>query len=210
MVIRILFFLVAVAVASQAQQREFGLLGGGGFLDEASLQGAAVPLTAGFRSGPAVGAWIGQDLYSHWSGEIRYLFEKSDALLRSGSTTAAFAGQAHVVHYDIVWNQRSRGERVRPYLAAGGGIKIFQGTGTETAYRPLMQYAYLTRTQELKPLASVGGGVKVRLGGRMLLRLDCRDQITPFPRKIVTPADGIKVRNWLNDLVPTIGVSWLF
>jgi hypothetical protein len=52
--------------------------------------------------------------------------------------------------------------------------------------------------------------MKFRLGRRMVLRIDIRDQITRFPRKMVTPAAGMKLDGWLHDLVPVAGLGWLF
>ena len=39
-------------------------------------------------------------------------------------------------------------------------MKIFQGTGTEEAYQPFSQFGYFTKTRALKPMGSVGGGMK--------------------------------------------------
>ena len=194
---------------AQAQQREIGILGGGGFSNHAGIQGAT-GASAGFAPGPAVGVLIGQDLYSRWSGEIRYLLELRDAHLRSSGTTAGFSGQAHALHYDLVFHSRPHHYPLRPYVAAGGGVKIYRGTGAETAYRPLMQYGYLTRTHDLKPMLTVGGGVKFRLGERLLGRIDFRDQFTRFPVKVITPAPGMAIQAWLHDLVPTFGLTWMF
>ena len=212
-----LLLLFAVALGAGAQQRECGILGGGGFLRGASMEGTPASVTgtpasvtAGFSRGLAAGVLIGHDLYSHWSGEIRYLFEERGARLRSGGITAGFGGQAHVLHYDLVLHARPRQDRVRPYVAVGGGIKIFRGTGAEVAYRPLMEYAYLTRTQELKPMLTLGGGVRFRLGGRMMGRVDFRDQLTRFPQRIIAPAPGMTLGGWLHDFVPTVGLSWMF
>jgi len=205
-----LLLLVTIVLPAYAQQREAGILGGGGFVNRAVVGGTATAVTASFSPGPAVGILIGHDLYSHWSGEIRYLFEVRDARLRSTGTAAGFATQAHVLDYDLVLHARPRQNRVRPYAAVGGGIKIFRGTGAEVAYRPLMEYAYLTRTQELQPMLTIGGGVKFRLGGRMMARLDFRDQITRFPHKVIQPAPGMTLNGWLHDLVPTMGLSWVF
>jgi hypothetical protein len=201
---------IALVPGARAQQREAGILGGGGFMNGSALRGASTPVTAGFSPGPAVGVLIGHDLYSHWSGEIRYVFEEQDARLRSSGITAGFAAQAHVLNYDLVLHARPRQDRVRPYIAVGGGIKIFRGTGAEVAYRPLMDYAYLTRTQELKPMLTLGGGVKFRLGRRMMARIDFRDQLTRFPHKVIQPAPGMTLNGWLHDFVPTVGVSWVF
>ena len=182
-----LLLILAAAAAAPAQQRELGILAGGGLVNAVPLGGAAGSVTAGLSPGAAAGVLIGHDLYPRLSGEIRYLFEQRDPKLTSGSTTASFSGQAHVLHYDVLLHARPRRERVRPYAALGGGIKVFRGTGAETAYRPLMQYAYLTRTQELKPMLSAGGGVKFRLSARMVAHVDLRDQLTRFPDKVLTP-----------------------
>jgi hypothetical protein len=193
-----------------AQQREIGILGGGGFSKGLSITGAPISASAGWQPGPAVGILVGQDLYSHWSGEIRYLFEQREFHLASGGSTAGFSGQAHALHYDLVYQRRTSDSRVRPYVAAGGGVKIFRGTGPETAYRPLMEDAYLTRTQEFKAMLTVGGGLKVEISNRMMLRVEVRDQITRFPNQIVAAAPGRKTDGWLHDLVPSVGLSWRF
>ena len=205
-----LVFLLAIALGVRAQQREFGVLGGGSVLNGTPLAGAAASVTAGFSSGPTGGVLIGHDLYSHLSGEIRYLFEKQDARLSSGGAAASFGAQAHVMHYDVVVYARPRQARVRPYLELGGGAKLFRGTGAEVAYRPLMQYGYLTRTRELKPMLAMGGGIKFRISARMIARVDFLDQLTRFPSKVIAPATGMTLGGWLHDFVPTVGVSWMF
>ena len=101
-----LFFLIAIVLEARAQQREVGILGGGDFVNGALIGGTAAAVTASFSPGPGVGVLIGHDLYSHWSGEIRYLFEERDARLRSTGATAEFATQAHVLHYDLVLHAR--------------------------------------------------------------------------------------------------------
>src|SRR5258708_5226137 len=125
--------LLLLVGAAGAQPREIGVLGGGGFSNGLAILGAPVSASAGLRSGPAIGVLVGQDLYPHWSGEIRYLFELREFHLASGGTTAGFSGQAHALHYDLVYQRRTHNHRVRPYVAAGGGVMIFRGTGQETA-----------------------------------------------------------------------------
>jgi len=202
------FYLLLTIGAVHAQNREIGVLGGGAFLPGVPVQGAAASVSAGFQPGPAVGALFGQDLYSHLSGEIRYLFELRNLRLTSGGASASFSGHAHVLQYELQYHLRPHSEHLRPYLAAGGGMKLFQGSGSEAAYQPLMQYAYLTHTQELKPLLTVGGGVKFYLARRMILHFDLRDQITGFPAKVIAPAPGMAIKGWLHDIVPAVGLSW--
>ncbi len=203
-----MFFALLGAV--RAQQFEIGVLGGGGFLNGTSVQGAPAPVTAGFSPGPAAGIVFGHNRYARWSGEMRYLFEQRDPRLASGRTTAGFSGQAHVLQYDMLLHTRPRKNRVQPYVTLGAGVKIFRGTGAETAYRPLMEYAYLTRTTELKPMVAIGGGLKFRLGERFAARFDFQNQITRFPRKVIAQAPGMTLGGWLLDFIPTVGLSWVF
>jgi hypothetical protein len=204
-----LWLFLILAPAALAQQWEFGALVGGGFLPDHTVGGSSPAVSAGFHWGPAIGLTISQDLYPHLSGEIRYLFERSDARLRSGSVSTSLGGQAHVLHYDLLYHFAKVRRSVRPYLATGFGLKVYRATGQEVAYRPFMQDAWLTRAHEVKPMFSLGGGIKVRLQPHLLFSLDIRDQITRFPTKIITAAPGRALGGWLHDFVPTAGLSYL-
>lgn len=198
-------FAMCAATAAFAQQWEFGGVVGGGFLNSVPAGGA----TAGFASGLVAGGLIGERLSSHISGEIRYEFFQSDLQLSSNGQTARFGGDAHALHYDFLYRIRDSESRVQFYGAAGGGLKIFRGTGTEEAYQPLSQYGYFTKTQEVKPMISAGGGVTFRLAPRLVLRAEVRDFITPFPTQVLTPAPGVKFGSMLNDIVPMIGIEYV-
>ena len=207
---RFILMTLLLAGAAAAQRREIGLLAGGSVSNGLPVGGAPLAATAGLGIGPTLGVLAGQDLYPHWSGEIRYGFERREFHINSAGASATFAGQAHAFHYDLVYHRRLRHSSVRPYLAFGGGAILFRGTGAETSYRPLMEDAYLTRTQQVKPMATIGGGWKIQAAHRMQVRIDVRDEITRFPEKIVAAAPGRKTGGWLHTLVPSVGVSWLF
>jgi hypothetical protein len=204
-----LWLFLVLTSAALAQQWEVGGLAGGEFLPDTRVGGTNTAVSAGFHSGPAFGLTVTQDLYPRLSGEIRYLYEQSNARLRSGSVSASLSGQAHVVHYDLVYHYGAIRKTARPYVTAGFGIKIYRATGPEVAYRPLMEYAWLTRANEVKPMLSLGTGVKLRLQPHLLVRLDVHDQITRFPTKIIAPAPGMTLSGWLHDFVPTIGLSYV-
>jgi len=206
-----LALILAMSGACWAQQYEIGGATGGGFVRGVPLTGAAGAATAGFRTGPAFGAVVGHSLYRWVSGEVRYSFLKSDLKLNAGGADATFSGMAHAIHYDLLLHPpRAHRRAVQPFAAVGGGMKLYRGTGTETAWQPLNGYAYLTRTQEVKPLVSAGGGVKVPLGERLILRVEVRDYITPFPAKVIAPAGGAKASGWLHQVVPMVGISYVF
>jgi hypothetical protein len=87
-------------------------------------------------------------------------------------------------------------------------VKIYSGTGTEQAFQPLSNIALLTKTKEVKPMVSVGAGVKVSLAKSVNLRLEVHDYLTPFPQNVIAPAQGSKVSGWLSDLVFMAGLSF--
>jgi hypothetical protein len=87
-------------------------------------------------------------------------------------------------------------------------MKVFRGTGKEAAFQPLSQFAYLTRTQEVKPMVSFGGGVKFKLSPRVAMRAEVRDFLTPFPKQVITPAPGAKIGTMLHNIVPLVGISY--
>jgi hypothetical protein len=200
--------ILAAAASAGAQEWEVGGLAGGGFVPGVKVTNAAGSATTGFQTGAVFGAFVGQNLYPHLSGEIRYGFMQSNLKLQSGGAKVTFSGQAHVVHYDLIFHTNRKGSRAQYFVAGGGGVKVFRGTGREAAYQQLSQYAYLTRTQQLKPLISVGGGVKVALSPRVFLRTEFRDYITMFPKEVIYPAPGSKIGRMLHDFVPMAGISF--
>jgi len=206
---RLSLLILAAAAAATAQQWEIGGVAGGSFLPGVTASGPAGSATAGFKTGFTGGVFVGQNLYRHLSGEIRYNFMQSDLQLKSGGTTATFNGNTHAVYYELrMHTTSSRESRAELYAAVGGGMKIFRGTGTESAYQPLSQFAYLTKTQSVKPMLSFGGGAKFRLSQHMSLRTEVRDFFTPFPQAVITPAPGVKVGRFLHDFVPMVGISY--
>jgi len=206
----IITILAAAAGAISAQTWEFGGVAGGSFLPGVPISGPQGSATAGFQTGFAAGAFVGQTLYRHLSGEIRYEFLQSDPQISSGGTTAHFTGQTHALHYDLILHTDRKESPVQFFAAIGGGMKIFRGTGAEQAYQPLSQFGYLTRTQVVKPMASVGGGISYQLSQRVFLRAEFRDFITAFPTQIITPAPGAKFGSLLHDFVPMVGLDYLF
>jgi hypothetical protein len=202
--------LMSAAPAAFAQQWEFGALGGGGFLSNVSANGAGSSATAGFAPGAAFGVFAGNNLYRNLGGEIRYEYMQNDLRLSSNGQTATFAGAAHAIHYDVIYHTNRQESPVQFFASLGGGVKLFRGTGAESAYQPLSQFGYFTKTQQMKPMVSVGGGLTYRLSQHVFLRAEIRDFITPFPTKVLTPAPGVNFGSILQDLVPMVGISYIY
>ncbi|MBZ5725784.1 MAG: outer membrane beta-barrel protein [Acidobacteriia bacterium] len=202
--------LLASAGAGLAQQWELGGAGGAGFLSNVSVSSPAGAATAGFQNGFAAGAFAGQNLYPHLSGELHYAYLQSNLQIKSANSSGTFSGNAHAIHYDLLLHTSRRGSRTQYFAALGGGLKVFRGTGQPAAFLPMSQFGYFTQTQAMKPMASVGAGMKHSLSPRMNLRVEFRDYITAFPTQLIAPAPGAKYGALLHDFVPMVGVSYVF
>ena len=149
-------------------------------------------------------------MYPKVSGEIRYDFLKNDLTLEGAGGKATFGADSHAIHYDMHFHFTEVGSKFRPFVLAGGGVKMFRGTGEERAFQALSQIAVLTKATELAGLVTFGVGVKMQLTDRVLLRLEFRDNLTRFPKKVIAPNRGSGGDGWLNNFAPTAGVSVLF
>src|SRR5580658_1399042 len=201
--------ILAAATAAFAQQWEFGAEGGGSLLSNVSASGPAGNATVGFAPGAAFSVFFGENLYSHLTGEIRYEYLQSDLRLSSGGQTAQFTGMAQAVHFDMLYHTNRKESRTQFFASLGGGVKVFRGTGAPEAYQALSQIGYFTRTQVIKPMVSVGGGLTFQLAPRIFLRAEVRDFITAFPTELITPAPGMKFGSLLNDIVPLVGITYV-
>ena len=200
------------ATAGLAQQRDWEVGGafGFGFARNATISNPSGSSTAGIDNRFAAGAVIGQDLYQHFSGELRYTFRDNDLVLKNGGQKVNMDGDSHLIHYDLLFHALGRESRFRPYAAAGGGIRLFRGTGKEYANQPFSDFAVITKANEIKPLISAGGGVKFSLTSNAVVRFDFREYISPFPEKLFVTPNGSKIRGWLYDAVPMVGLSFVF
>jgi hypothetical protein len=205
------FAILALSVgACFGQQWEVGGGGGLSFVPGVNVDSTKGSATAGFQTGAAFGALLGQSLYRHLGGEVRYGYMRSNLQLKSGGETANFTGTSHVIHYDLLFQTRRGDAPAQFFAAVGGGMRIFRGTGKEAAYQPLSQFGYFTKTQELKPMADFGAGVKVRLSRKVLLRAEFRDYLTTFPEEIIAPAPGAKFGKILHDFVPMVWICYQY
>lgn len=151
---------------------------------------------------------LGQNMSNRWGGEFRYLYFRNDLELSSGGQDASLGAQSHAVHYDVLYYLSDPDARVRPYVAGGGGVKHYQGTGTEDPFQPLSSLALLTKTSESKPMGDFGVGVKFRVGRRAVFRVEFRDYVTGVPKDVIAAAPGAKVDGVLHHLAPLFGVTW--
>src|SRR5262249_9348240 len=147
---------------ASAQSWEVGADAGYGFYRHADVTNGSLTGKTGFESGAAFGAVLGNQFHSIVGGEARYTFQINDLMLSAGSTKATVTGQSHALHYDVLIHANRPGAAVRPFVAAGAGVKWFRGTGDERVFQPLSNLVALSHTHEAKPLVSVGGGIKIK------------------------------------------------
>lgn len=208
---RVLLFTFLCAGAGLAQQWEAGVGGGIAVYKNATVTSGGATADAGLKPAPAFSAFATQNGRGRLSGEIRYTFQFGDFKVSSGGTETTFSGQTHAVHYDVLFHTSSASAHVRPYVLAGGGMKIYRGTGKEQAAAPaLANFAILSKTQDTKGLIVFGAGVKTKLGRRSALRLEVRDYLTPVPEHVIAAAPGAKLSGWLHGFTPMVDLSFGF
>src|SRR5579864_1363863 len=174
------FVVLAAAPAALAQKWEVGVAGGGSFYTSKSFTNPLGNADAKLANGFIVSGWLGNNSGRLLGGELRYDYEQSSLQLSSGGTNVSFGAHTQAVHYDFVLNFASHEARVSPFVAAGAGVKVYSGTGQEQAFQPLSNIALLTKTNQLKPMVSVGGGVKFRISSAIQFRAEVHDYLTPF------------------------------
>jgi len=202
--------LLATAPAALAQKWEVGVGGGGSFSTSQTIKNAIGDANGGFSPGLAVSAWLGNNSNGMISGELRYDYEHTNLKLSSGGTNVNFGAMTNAIHYDVVLHFAPSESHIRPFVAAGAGVKSFTGTGQEQEFQPLSNIALLTKTSQIEPLVSVGGGVKIALSPGLQLRLEAHDFLSPFPKNVIAPSPGSTVGGWLQDFVVMAGLSFTF
>lgn len=207
------FVLILLAAAgcsfAQVEERwELGVAGGYGFYKNTTATNKTGDASVGFKPGYAFSAVASNEINRALGGEARYTYRQNDLKVSSGGTEASFSGESHVLNYDFLFHFAPRAAKIRPFLAAGAGVKIYRGTGQEMAFQPLSSFVVLTRTTEVTPLVSVGGGVKIQVSRNVLLRLEARDFASTFPKEVIAPVPGASVSGWLHDITPMIGLSF--
>lgn len=103
----------------------------------------------------------------------------------------------------------NRESTVRPFVAAGVGVKIFTGSGRNLT-QPLAGLAVLREVSQVEPAISVGGGLKYLVSRHMQLRVDFRMYMTPLPDEVIRPVGLSTIDRWVFDFVPLGGISYVF
>jgi outer membrane protein W len=202
--------VLALTPVAFAQKWEIGGGAGASFYPANSITNGSASASVDTQTSLTGGLWLANNATGHWGGELRLGYSRGDLQLTSGGAKATFNSEAYDMHYDFQWYPVRSESRVRPYVAAGAGIKYYRGIGNEVEFQPLSQFALLSKTNQLKPMLSVGAGLKFRVTDRFGVRVEVHDYLTTFPDNMIVPNNGSKISGWMQAIVPMVGVSYLF
>lgn len=189
---------------------EIGAAGGFGFYRDATITNAGGSARAGFGPRFVLSGVAGWDWSRHFAVEGRYIFQDGDAALRSQAQEANLDGDAQSAVAEFVFSAQPKSSRVRLFGAVGCGVKLYQATHQSTGPQPLTDFAVLHTASQAEPLLAYGGGIKYAIWERWLIRVEFREYTTPFPSRVITPSPGARLRGWMGDTVPTLGISRTF
>jgi hypothetical protein len=208
--VRWLAGVLCVSACFAQQQYEIGGSIGYGWYRNGTIFGPGASATAGIRNRFTAGFVIGEDLYEHLSGEVRYLYHDGHPFLSSGAVRSDIQGQSHTFTYDLLFQVKDREHRLRPYVAAGAGAKGYIIAGPPPVPQPLPNLAILTTRDQWMFVASLGGGVKERFGKHLILRGDFRDYLTGFPKSQIAPVGNNTARGIFQQFTVMFGASYYF
>ena len=203
--------LALAGPASAQSEIEIGALGLISDYTSLDVSNSARSGAVGPALGFSGGFILGQAMSDRWGGEFRYLYFRNDLELDAGSDSAELGAQSHAVHYDVLYYFKDPDVRVRPYVAAGIGLKYYQGTGTEDPFQPGNDLALLTRTNQSMFMGDVGVGVKFRVGRNATFRVEFRDYMTGVPTEVIAASPGADLQGGiLHHWAPLFGITWTF
>jgi opacity protein-like surface antigen len=195
---------------AMAGDLEIGGAGGFGFYQDASITNASGSAQAGFGPRIVLSAVAGWNWSRHFGLEGRYTFQDGDAALRAQDREANLDADAQSAMAELVFSGQPKTSRFRFFGAVGCGVKLYQATQPSAGGQPLTDFATLQKASQAEPLITYGAGVKYRLWERWLVRVEFREYTTPFPARVITPAPGARLHGWMDDIVPTLGISRTF
>src|SRR5215813_1956099 len=99
--------VLAYSCSCIAEDWEIGVLGGFGWYRNATIKNSVIsnpPVSGeiGFQSRPTVGVVVAEDLYRHWGGEIRWLFQWGGPQIQVNGIKTSISGFSNLVTYDFV------------------------------------------------------------------------------------------------------------
>ena len=121
----VVLLAVSWVLPCAAQDIEVGVAIGYGEYRNGSVLAPDGTAKAGFKNRFAVSAVITEDEYDHLSGEFRYTYQDGDTFIAARGTETRLQGQSHAFSYDVNVHFLSLDHKIRPYVTAGVGAKLY-------------------------------------------------------------------------------------
>lgn len=189
---RILGLLLAIPVWSQALEMAVGggvsrLTNGGlGKVDAASAQQNDYSLKGGFRLVMRMTMNSG-DFKGHETG---YAYNRTQ-LVQNGEGASSQTGMAiHQGFYNYLLYPTREGSRIRPFAAGGVHFANYVPPGASAT----------SGGGSTKFGVNYGGGIKIRVSERFLLRFDARQFLNPKPFGLINPGGWIRMNEYSTSL----------
>lgn len=199
-----------LSIMCSAQTWELGAVGGYGWYHNPSITNISESGEGGFPPRAAVGVVAGENLYNYVGGELRWLFRFGGPQVSSNATRESATGYTNTITYEFLFHATPRESKIRPFVAAGAGIKAYTNT-LRTVNQQLGSLAILRGETTVEPALSVGAGVKYLLPKHVQLRLDFRTIATPLPTELIRPTGpSTRVHGWVYDFLPLLEVGYAF
>jgi hypothetical protein len=128
--------------------------------------------------------------------------------LKANGIEVARPGFSNVVHYDLLVHIAPQEAKLRPFVAIGGGVRIYSVSRRDLGQNTL--FGYPRSRNDAQALISAGAGVKYIVAHGLQLRLDFRTYMTPVPTDIFRFPGPVVKHGWLYNFVPSVGVGYLF
>ena len=205
--------LLALAASPFCFSQEWEIGGTGGYawsINPSISNPNSSSVEAGFPARIAFGAIFAQNMYEHVGGELRYLFRFGGPQLQSQGVTASMTGYSNSITYDLMIHMTSRDVKIRPFVSAGAGIKVYTGTGGFLSGQPLAGFALLRNVNQVEPAIDLGAGVKWKVAKHAQVRAEFRAYMTPLPDEIFRTTGFSRIHGWVYDLTPQLGISYVF
>ena len=190
--IRILGLLLAVPAWSQALEMAVGggvsrLTNGGlGKVAAASAQQDDYSLKGGFRLVMRMTMNSG-DFKGHETG---YAYNRTQ-LVQNGEGASSQTGMAiHQGFYNYLLYPTREGSRIRPFAAGGVHFANYVPPGASAT----------SGGGSTKFGVNYGGGIKIRVSERFLLRFDARQFLNPKPFGLINPGGWIRMNEYSTSL----------
>jgi len=208
--LRCLALAILLSYSCPAQRWEIGGLGGFAWYQNATITNPTGSVEAGFTPKGAMGVVFGENMQKYIGGEVRWMLIFGQPLLRMDGIQANARGYTNLVSYDLLIHTAREKAKIRPFFAAGAGIKVYSATDRINLLQPLQGFAVLRRVNQTEPLISVGGGLKYGVHRHVQLRVEFRTYMTPTPDELFRRTLDSTIHGWVYNFVPTVGLSYLF